>query len=417
MTSIGRAWQRLRNTPGLGRDAIALVVLVVVGIACGVYTFAQYGYHPPGQQRVMFAADFASAPGVRPESRQEVRIAGVSVGKIESAEPRPDGTARLVMSLDPGHPVYSNAHLVLSTKAPLNIMYVELNPGGPPGRPLPPNGVIPVSQTERPIQPTEAFDKLDDRTRGALTALLGESDVALADAPARLPAGLMATDGAVDSFRPVVEQLQTRRETIQKLVTALAEISTAAGGDDARLAGLVSSLQGTLSTLANRDQELGATLAQLPGFTQDLNHAMSSTSALTGQLNPALDALNNAANQLPPALSRLTNTVDSAGRLVGAATPVVAKARPVVADLRPLAGDLGSALGDLAPVTAHLPSATARIVPWLDDLAAFVYQTSSAFSLHDANGGFGRANITIDINNPSGGLGPVLGAGPNGGGK
>ena len=40
----------------------------------------------------------------------------------------------------------------------------------------------------------------------------------------------------------------------------------------------------------------------------------------------------------------------------------------------------------------------------MDDLAAFTYQTSSSFSLYDANGGMGRANLHVDLTNPTGGL-------------
>jgi len=41
-------------------------------------------------------------------------------------------------------------------------------------------------------------------------------------------------------------------------------------------------------------------------------------------------------------------------------------------------------------------------VPWLDDLSAFVYQTSSAFSLADVNGGLGRAQVNLKVDDPKG---------------
>jgi phospholipid/cholesterol/gamma-HCH transport system substrate-binding protein len=95
--------------------------------------------------------------------------------------------------------------------------------------------------------------------------------------------------------------------------------------------------------------------------------------------------------------------VSSARDLVVKARPVVREARPVVADLRPLTGDLRSALSDLGPVAANLPRATKRLVPWLDDLGGFVYNTSSSFSLGDVNGGIGRANVVVKLSDPTGG--------------
>jgi phospholipid/cholesterol/gamma-HCH transport system substrate-binding protein len=403
MSKLGRTWEHVRKVPGLGKDVVTFALLLVIGLVAGGYMLSQYDWEAPWDDRVYFAAELEKAPGVFTDALQEVRIAGVKVGKVESAEPLPNGHARLVMSLEDGRKVYDNAHLVWRMKAPINVMYVSLDPGGPPGKPVPEDGTIPVTQTERAIQPFELLDKLDERTQPALTALLNEADVALAKAPARLPKGLAATDGAISSFRPVVEQLETRREYIKRLVTSISQVSTAAGGDQKRLARLVSSLHKTLGTLGNRDDELRATLAGLPGFAKDLDGAMTKTSALTEQLDPTLDALNGASDELPSALRRLTDTAKTARGVVRAASPVIRKAKPVVADLRPLVSDVDSALTDLEPVTGHLPSATKRLVPWLDHLGAFIYQTSSSFSLADVNGGYGRANVVMNLSNPSGG--------------
>jgi phospholipid/cholesterol/gamma-HCH transport system substrate-binding protein len=68
----------------------------------------------------------------------------------------------------------------------------------------------------------------------------------------------------------------------------------------------------------------------------------------------------------------------------------VAKAKPVVDDLRPLVGDLNGTLPDLHEVTGRLNPITAAVLPYLNDLSAFVYQTNSLTSLHDANGGILR---------------------------
>jgi len=406
MNRIAHSWERLRSTPGLAKDAIIVVSVALVGILASTYVFGQYDFQTPWSKNIEVKADFTKAPGVRPTSRQEVRIAGVTVGRIASATSTKDGNARLTLSIEPGHTIYSNARLVLRSKSPVNVMYVALDPGGPPADPLPAGAVIPVSQTQRLVEPHVLLDNLDSRTQVALTSLINQADAALAESQRTLPAGLDATGKTLESFRPVLVQLQKRRDAIAELVTSLSRIATAVGSDQGRLARLTSGLHTTLGVLSKRDRELSATLDQLPGFAGELRHAMASTGALTKELNPTLDALREASDTLPEALTKLTDTVDQANRLVRSATPVVAKARPVIADLRPLASNLNGALGNLRPVAAHLPSATKKIVPWLDDLAAFVYQTSSAFSLSDVNGGLGRANVVLDISNPTGGLAP-----------
>ncbi len=404
--SLGRTWQRMRTVPGLGRDVTALAVVIVMGVAAGGTILSSEDVHWPWQgRRFTVRVEFTDAVAINPDKSQQVLIAGVPVGAITGSTPTAKGTSLVTLSIDEGHPVYSNARVVLRPKNPLNEMYVALNPGGPPGTALPEGGIIPASQTQSPVTPEGVFDHLDDRTRTALTTLLAESDIALADAPRQLPQGLDATDRTLAGLRPVVEALQTRRTKIQQLVTAISQISTAAGGNDTRLAGLLDSTQQTLDTLSHRDGDLAATLKQLPGFTGDLRNAMTNTTTLADQLNPVLDNLKTASGGLPPTLSALSKTVGLLDSTVRSAAPVVRKAGPVVTELRPIVGDVSVSLDELKPLTSRLDYATTRLVPFMDGLQAFVYNTASLFSARTSTGGAGRGQLEIVVTQPLGDTG------------
>lgn len=404
MSKLQTAVERMRNTPGLGRDVALLSGLLVIGLVVTSYIVGNYQVIKPWDDKYVFSAEFDEAPAIQLASRQEVRIAGVPVGRITDAEPTDGGNARLTLTLDEGHEVYRNASLVLRSKTPLNVMYVMLDPGDPSAGSLPDGGVIPVSQTERVLQPYELLDELDDRARAALTDLVTQADVALASAPSDLAPGLKATDRAATSFQDVVDALQTRRANLRHLVTSVSQIATAAGKDDERLEELVDALSDTLEVVSSREAELSTSLARLPGVTTTLRNAMGDAKELTDELSPVLRQLHESADELPDTITDLADTVGSARDLVSKARPVVREARPVIADLRPLTGDLRSTVTDLAPVAANLPQATKRLVPWLDNLGAFVYNTSSSFSLGDVNGGLGRANVVVKVNDPLGGL-------------
>nr|WP_239029047.1 MlaD family protein [Pseudonocardia acidicola] len=384
-------WQRIRTVPGLGRDVTAIVALLVVGVAVGGYILSQQRANWPWQQEFDFAAEFQSAPAISPGHGQEVRIAGVPVGDIRDAEVTDHGTALVHMSIKGGgHVIYDNATLVLRPKSPLNEMYIEVDPGGPPGAPIAAGQVIPKNQTRYPIQVDAVLSHLDQRSRDALTSLLATADTALANAPAQLPDGLRATAATLTGLKPVADALSTRREKIATLVTALGEIMKATGEKDVRLAQLADSMQQTLDVLAGRDKELAATLQQLPGVTTELRNATAATQDLTKQLDPTLDGIGKASHALPEALSTLRSTVRQVGETVDLAQPVVDKAGPVVGDLRPLVADIDSALHDIKPTTSRLDPVTRQFLPYLTDLQAFVYNTNSAFSLSDANGGIFR---------------------------
>jgi phospholipid/cholesterol/gamma-HCH transport system substrate-binding protein len=197
------------------------------------------------------------------------------------------------------------------------------------------------------------------------------------------------------ALRPVMEALDTRRDKIARLVTAFADISTAAGQDDARLARMLDSARETLDTLATRDAELDATLKQLPGFGDDLRTASGAVSQLAGQLNPTLDGIKAASGRLPGALAGMSGVVDRLDRTVDLARPVVDGARPLVADLRPLLASARPALADTVAWSHRLDPLTANLVDHLPDLGAFVYHGNSLLQLEDANGPILRGLVVL----------------------
>lgn len=402
--SLHTAWDRVKTVPGLGRNVVVMAVLVVTGLVTVGVLLSKTQFTPPWEDRAVVWAEFESAPAVNPDATHAVTIAGVEVGKIADWQVTGRGTARLKLQLEPGHRIYDNARAVLRAVNPLNEMYVEINPGGPPGKPLPEDGVIPKGRTERPVQADEVLGHLDERTQAAMTSLLAESDAALARAPEQLPAGLNATADTLGRYRPVVEALRTRRAQISRLVSALAGISAAVGKNDERLARLADSTQQTLNALARNDGALRASLEQMPGLNVELRSALTSTQRLTGQLDPTLHGLSRASADLPATLERLRSTIRNAGRTVDAAAPVVQRARPVVADLRPFVRDADSTLDDALPVTRRLDRDTKVVVSYLTDLQAFVYNTSSVFGLEDGQGGFIRGHVVVTL--PDGGALP-----------
>jgi phospholipid/cholesterol/gamma-HCH transport system substrate-binding protein len=392
----------VRTVPGLARDAVALVVVVALGITSAVVILSQLSFSVPWSNRSTVRVEVADAVAVSPGNSQEVRIAGVLVGLITDSRPTDRGTSVLTLEIDPGHPIYDNARAVLRPVNPLNQMYVTLSPGGPPGKLLEDGGLIPVTQTERPIQAEEVLNKLDDRSRIALTSLLAESDNALANAPETLPGAFDASARTLENLQPVVDRLQRREDNIRRLVAAIADASTALGANDQRLTSLVNSTQQTLTVLQERDAELRRSLQELPGTTEVLQDTMASLTGLSGELNPTLDSVRNASEDLPDALSSLTAAADPLREVAKKALPVVEKARPVVAGLRPIVDDLHGAFDDLKPVTHCLDDVTSKVAPWMYDLGGFIYNTNSLFSVSDPSGGLGRGHVVLDPNSPTG---------------
>jgi len=395
-TKLIREWERAKTVPGLGRDLTAMVALILAGLLVAGVILAKQRVHWPWQDEVVLQADFRSAPAISPGNGQEVRIAGVTVGRITEADITDEGFARLTLSIDPDYPVYKDARLVLRPKTPLNDMYVEMSQGTEGAGELEDGDVIPVEQTVNPVQIDEVLGHLDENTRQALTTLLGEADAALANAPEHLPEGLAATDRTLQTFRPVVESLEKRGDTIASLVSALQTVASAAGEDDVRLQRLISAMATTVSTLADHDDDLRAALDELPGVTEQLADATSEVVGLSGQLDPTLRNLKQASSELPAALEELGDVAGHLEETAVTARPVVRELRPLLADLRPFVDSLQPTLQDLVPVADQLPGSTELLVARMTDLQAFVYNTASVVSLQDANGGILRGQVVVN---------------------
>lgn len=393
--SLSRVWERTRTEPGLGRNLLAIGVLMVLGTVFAGYFLSHQRFNAPWEDRYTVYALFEQAAAVSPGNGQEVRIAGVPVGDIRDADVTEDGRARLKLRIDSEHEIHEDATIVLRPKSPLNDMYVEIDPGTADAPTLGDGDTVPVAQTVSPVQVDEVLAHLDDNAQAALATLMAESDVALARAPKSLPPGLEASTELLAELRPVMEQLEKRRGNLARLVSALADVSDAAGRNDERLQRMATSLSATLDTVATHGRPLDQTLAQLPALSVELRDTSSRVATLVGELDPTLRNVEAASDRLPEALSRFRSSVDELDTFVGLATPVVDRAGPVVGDLRATSPHLRGVAGDLRPLADNLRPLTAMAVPHLDDLAAFVYNTNSLASLRDANRGILRGLFAI----------------------
>lgn len=386
---IRRAVHFVRTEPGLLRNVIAVTVVVVLGLGIGGTILANERFTPPWQGRTQVWATFAEASSVAPGLGQAVQINGVEVGQIADAKIDNKGHALVLMSINQStydRPIYQNATVVMRPTTPLNTMYIELDPGGPPAPEVPAYGVLPLGASQSPIEIDQPLSHLDENTREATRALLSQADVALARAGQDLPGGVDAVDDFARQVTPVVAQLDTRRAEIKQLITAVGQLSQAVGGNDARLTNLANSLQKTLQAVSDRNEQLRDSLDQLPGVTHSLQTSTGAVQGLSDQLDPTLDDIKQASDTLPDSLSKLTDTVDTASTTVDKLAPVAQKLKPTAGDLRPFVDDVNRTLPELKPIVRNLDPITGNLIPYLPDLTAFVFQVRSMSELGDGNG-------------------------------
>src|SRR3954451_7126082 len=118
-----------KQVPTVGR----LLVMAVFTLSCFgllLYLWSAFGGPVPLQPKgYRFHASFAEATQLAKEA--DVRISGVSVGKVKTITPdKGNGRADTVIQLDPKYaPIPKDSRAILRQKTLLGETYVELTPG------------------------------------------------------------------------------------------------------------------------------------------------------------------------------------------------------------------------------------------------------------------------------------------------
>jgi virulence factor Mce-like protein len=292
-----------------------MVVFAMSCFALLLYLWLAFGGPVPLKaQSYRFEAAFPEAATLAQEA--DVRIAGVSVGKVKTKELNDaDGTIKpnTIVELevkDEYAPIPANTKAILRQKTLLGETYVELTPGTS-SEMLDDGGRLPDGQVEPTVELDEIYQAFDKPTREAFRAWIKNSAGAikggtgqhLNDAIGNLEG--FAVDGA-DILEVLDEQGKGLRQLVKNTGVTFKALNERTNG----LRDLIVNSNNVFEATASRDDALAETFRIFPTFLDE--------SKLT--------------------LSRLQVFANDT--------------RPLIRDLRPVAADLGPTvrdLGDLAP--------------------------------------------------------------------
>lgn len=327
--------------PNLSPVQVGLVWMAILGVAIFfAFTKANPFSHP-----YQLSAVFHTANNIQPTS--PVRIAGVDVGKVDKVEPLADGSgaSRVVMSIDDkGLPIHSDAQLKIRPRIFLEGNYfVDLQPGSPSTPSLDDGSVIPINQTEAPVQLGQVLSALQSDTRQDLKTFLSEYGTKGLGGD-RPGGGADAYNRAIPFMAPafrdtsIVNQatLGTQPHDLSQLITGQQRTFAALSSDENSLKGVITNLNITARALSQNQTALAQTI---PALDRVLRTGL-----------PALQSLDNALPSLRNfAIDALPGT-KSSGPMIDAMLPFLRQARPLVSDaeLKGLAHDLRPTIPALA---------------------------------------------------------------------
>ncbi|MBO0843965.1 MAG: MCE family protein [Nocardioides sp.] len=232
-----------------------------------------------------YYADFAEAGGLKADD--EVRIAGVRVGKVDSVSLDGDHV-KVAFRIENGADFGTATRAAIKVKTLLGAMYLSLEPAGP-GQ-LPQGSEIPISRTTSPYDVVQAFSGLARTSDRINTHQLARSLTTLADLTRNTPKNFRRALGGVSALSI---DLAARDQQIGTLLTHLRTVTTTLNARDQDIVGLMRDSAVLFQALDRRRQAV-----------HDLLH---STTRLSVELTRLVQ---QSRSDLKPALSHLATVVD-----------------------------------------------------------------------------------------------------------
>jgi phospholipid/cholesterol/gamma-HCH transport system substrate-binding protein len=266
--------------------------------------------------------------------QSDVRISGVSVGKVQDIVLSPDGEQALakVDINDKYGPIPKDTRAILRTKTLLGETYIELTPGDRDGAKLADGGTLPRAQIAESVQLDEIFRTFDAQTRAAFQTWQQDAALAIAGRGADL-------SYAFGEFEPAFTQLDSQRLAVKQLFRNGAASLRALRGRQGELAGLIENSNAVFSTTAARDRQIEALFRAFPTFQDESRLTLDRLKTFSIDADPVMKQLVPVAEQLSPTLIALSKFAPEAKGLFEGLEPVIARAPTGFPALRKLFRD------------------------------------------------------------------------------
>ena len=304
--------------------AVAAVLLAAAGLA--VFGTGASDDHGTYKVRAIFMNAFSVIKG------EDVKVAGVKVGKIESLDVTPDHKAAVVLDItEPGFDDFRrDAECTIRPQSLIGEKFVECTPTQPrpAGAQTPPplrqikrgpgkgQYLLPVTQTSRPVDLDLLNNTLRLPYRQRLSIILNELGTGLAGRGLDLRIAVRNADPALKETDKVLAILAAQNRTLAKLATDGDTILRPLARDRAQVADFVVRANTTAQATAERSAPLEQDIQKLPTFLAELKPSMAQLGATADQMTPVLTDLGAQA----PAINRL---IEQMGPFAAAATPAL----------------------------------------------------------------------------------------------
>ena len=287
---------------GLARISIA----VAFALSCfGLVLFLWVAFGGPvplSAEGYRFHVPFDEAATLAKQS--DVRISGVSVGKVADIQLGNNGLADATIELDPRFaPIPANTRAILRQKTLLGETYVELSPGNSSGPSLPEGGDIPRAQVANSVQLDEIFRTFNQKTRDAFRVWMQQQALAFKGRGYDVSNAIGELPPFEESANRALRILSTQTEAVRQLVRGGAETFNALSERQGQLSSLIRNSDRVFTTTAQRNADLANAFRILPTFLDETKATLTRLQRFSNFTDPLVNQLQPAAKELAPTLA------------------------------------------------------------------------------------------------------------------
>jgi phospholipid/cholesterol/gamma-HCH transport system substrate-binding protein len=308
-------------------------------------------------------------------NQSDVRISGVSVGKVQKIQLSPDGKHALatLQLNDQYAPIPKNTKATLREKTLLGETYVELTPGSPTGPKLHDGGTLPNGQVAPSVQLDEIFRTFNPKTRLAFQGWMQNAALALRGQGQALSNAFGELEPTFTDADKVLRVLDTQRLAVKQLISNGGTVFEALSQRQGQLSGLIRNSDRVFTTTAKRNRELQNTFIAFPTFLDQSRATLTRLQRFAANTDPLVKQLRPSARDLTPVVRDLGGFSTQLNQLFIGLRPVVAGARRAFPALRRLL------LADLPPLLNGLPPFLRNFNPILQDASLYKHEITAFF--------------------------------------
>ncbi len=246
--------------------------------------------------------------------QSDVRISGVSVGKVKSIEVSPDGQRALatIEIEDKYGPIPKGSRAILRTKTLLGETYVELTPGDAEGATLPDGATLAKANVAESVQLDEIFRTFDERTRAAFQEWMQEGAVSIEGRGQSFSNVFAELEPFFGEFDRLFRILDTQRLAVKQLFSNGATTFRALRGREGQLSELIRNSDAVWRTTAARNRDIEALFRAFPTFEDEQRLTFARLREFALNADPLFRQLVPAAEELSPTLVAFSNLAPQA---------------------------------------------------------------------------------------------------------